>query len=105
MALANPELTLADYLGSASRALQCPRACRDRHCAHCRSAVVRDGFTDEGRRFVERLLTAAVLPIRHCSTGWEREPSRRWPLPPRGSCLLRQVAARGTARAATKGCA
>lgn len=64
VALTDPETTLADYLGS--------RASRPFFSALERAGIVTartadrlwsgDGFTDEGRRFVERLLTAAVLP-------------------------------------------
>lgn len=64
VALADPEITLADYLGS--------RASRTLFGALERAGIVTvrtadrlwsaDGFTEEGRRFVERLLTAAVLP-------------------------------------------
>jgi hypothetical protein len=64
VALADPETTLADYLSS--------RASRPFFAALERAGIVTvrttdrlwsgDGFTEEGRRFVERLLTAAVLP-------------------------------------------
>ena len=64
VALADKDLTLADYLGSrASRTLA--DALRRASIITERNAVRMlgtDGFTDEGKRFIERVLTAALIP-------------------------------------------